>query len=205
MRVIGLTGNIATGKSTVARMLADRGACVIDADRLAHVAMRPGKPIHQRIVERFGPAVCTDTGEIDRSALGAIVFKDADALADLEAIVHPWVVRETRRRLADCAAPVAVVEAIKLLEAEMHADCDVVWVVTAPRDQQLARLVDERGLSRQEAERRVDAQSPQEAKAARADLVIDNSGTLNELQSQVHAGWTRLLDEQGGREEATAR
>ncbi len=205
MLAIGLTGNIATGKSTVARMLADKGACVIDADRLAHESMRPGTPVHQRIIERFGTGVCDANGEIDRHALGDIVFDDAWALADLEAIVHPCVVRETRRRLARCEAPVAVVEAIKLLEAEMHADCDVVWVVTAPRDEQVARLVHERGMSLQEAERRIDAQAPQEEKAARADLVIENSATLDDLHGQVQAGWIRFVGEQDAQEETTAK
>ncbi len=191
-RVVGLTGNIATGKSTVAQMLARRGACIIDCDALTHESMRAGSEVHQAIVARFGDGVLAPEGEIDRAALGAIVFADPAALADLEALVHPWVLRETRRRLAACTAPVAVIEAIKLLEAHMEADCDEVWVVTAPRAQQLARLMGRRGLSRAEAEGRIDAQPPQEAKAARADRVIENAGSLEDLEAQVSQAWERI-------------
>jgi dephospho-CoA kinase len=193
VHVIGLTGNIATGKSTVARMLGERGACLIDCDKLAHEAMRPGSAVQRRVVARFGEGILAAHGEVDRQALGAIVFADPAALADLEAIVHPWVLAETRRRLAACDAPVAVVEAIKLLEAQMHTQCDQVWVVTAPRAQQLARLVAHRGLAPAEAERRIDAQPPQEDKVACADVVIENAGTLDELAEQVAAAWERLM------------
>lgn len=191
--VIGLTGNIATGKSTVAQMLAERGACVIDCDKLAHLAMRTECEVRRRIVARFGRGVLAADGNVNRQALGAIVFADPAALADLEAIVHPWVLEETRRRVAACEAPVAVVEAIKLLEAQMHTQCDEVWVVTAPREQQLARLVERRGLTRAEAERRMDAQPPQEDKVARADVVIENAGTLEELEAQVASAWHRAM------------
>lgn len=203
MIVIGLTGNIATGKSTVARILAELGATVIDADRLAHEAMRPGAPTYEQIVARFGARILTQEGEIHRPALAGIVFSDAGALAVLESIVHPWVVQEVRRRLAACESSVAVVEAIKLLEAQLHTDCDVVWVVTAPRPLQLARLTGLRGMTLEQAERRVDAQSPQEDKVARADLVIENDGSPEELRRQVLAGWKGLGLSQRGDEEAT--
>ncbi len=202
--VIGLTGNIATGKSTVARMLAQRGACVIDCDKLAHEGMRAGTPVHRAIVARFGEGVLADDGEIDRRALGAIVFAEPSALADLEALVHPWVLQEARRRVAACGAPVAVIEAIKLFEAHLHADCDEVWVVTAPRAVQMARLMGQRGLAEGEAARRIDAQSAQESKAARADLVIENGGSLEALQAQVAAAWERLMARRTGEnQEAT--
>ncbi len=201
LHVIGLTGNIATGKSTVTQMLARRGACIIDCDRLAHESMRAGSEVHQRIVARFGAGVLGADGEISRQALGAIVFDDPAALADLEAIIHPWVVRETRRRLAACAAPAAVVEAIKLLEAQMHADCDEIWVVTAPHAQQLARLMERRGMSLEEAKRRIAAQPPQEDKAARADLVIENAGSLQELEAQVAAAWERLMADRNAQDQ----
>lgn len=185
MYVIGLTGNIATGKSTVAAMLARLGAYTIDADKVAHDVMRTDEPVRRRIVQRFGEDILDAEGQIDRSALGEIVFSDAQPLADLEAIVHPAVLDRIEERLARCEADVAVIEAIKLLEAEMHTDCDSVWVVTSPREVQLQRLMRERDLTIEEAQMRIDAQPPAEEKVARADRVIDNSGSLAETWGQV--------------------
>ncbi len=192
MYVIGLTGNIATGKSTVAAMLARLGAYVIDADKLAHRAMRAGGKVHRRIVARFGQGILAADGEIDRAKLGAIVFADAQALQDLERIVHPAVVQETLRLLAECAAEVAVIEAIKLLEAQMHRYCQAVWVVTCRREQQIQRLMHTRHLSRAEAELRVAAQPPPEEKLARADVVIDNANGLEETWRQVVRAWNAI-------------
>lgn len=192
MYVIGLTGNIACGKSTVAAMLHDLEACVIDADRLAHEVMRAGGVVHADIVARFGPAILQGNGEIDRSKLGAIVFAEPEALADLERLVHPVVVKESLRRLAQCDRAVAVVEAIKLLEAEMHTHCDAVWVVTCPREQQLARLMQTRHLSASEAALRIDSQPCQALKMARADRLIDNGGALENTWQQVLAAWNGI-------------
>lgn len=192
MIVIGLTGNIACGKSTVAKMLEALGAYVIDADHLAHEAMRPGTVVHRAIVARFGEDILMEDGQINRRRLGGIVFRDAAALAELERIVHPVVVAETLRLLAACDRPVAVVEAIKLLEAQMHRHCDAVWVVTCSREQQMARLMAYRHLSAEEAEVRIAAQPPQEEKVARADVIIDNSGTLEETWQQVVCAWNAL-------------
>jgi len=190
--VIGLTGNIATGKSVVAAMLEKLGACVIDADVLAHRAMRTGTEVNRRIVERFGREVLRADGEIDRARLGPIVFSDPSALEDLESIVHPAVEQETLRQIAACERPVAVVEAIKLLEANMHEHCDAVWVVTCSRQQQIARLVTSRDLTTSEAELRVNAQPPPDEKVARADLVIDNSRRLEDTWSQVVCAWRAI-------------
>jgi dephospho-CoA kinase len=192
MYVIGLTGNIATGKSTVAAMLARLGAWVIDADKLAHRAMGAGGEVHRRIVARFGPTILAADGEIDRAKLGGIVFADPEALRDLERIVHPAVVQETLRLLAQNDRPVAVIEAIKLLEAEMHRYCQAVWVVTCRREQQLERLMHTRHLSLAEAELRVAAQPPAEEKVARADVVIDNSNGLEETWQQVLRAWNAI-------------
>src|SRR5690606_30854287 len=148
---------VATGKSTVAAMLESLGAEVIDADLLAHGVMRGGTAAHHGIVERFGPGVLGPNGEIDRRALGGIVFRDSAALGDLERLVHPAVVEETRRILAASDRPVAVVEAIKLLEANMHHHCDAIWVVTSPRRLQLERMVRTRGLTPAQAALRIDA------------------------------------------------
>lgn len=190
--VIGLTGNIATGKSTVAAMLQRLGADVLDADKLAHQVMRAGTDVQRSIVARFGPAIVGADGEIDRAALGQIVFSDPRALADLEALVHPAVIAETRRWLGDVTAPVAVVEAIKLLEAGMRADCNAVWVVTSPRPVQEERLRTTRGLTADQARARIDAQPPQADKVRVADLVIDNGGSLEETWRQVLQGWNAL-------------
>jgi len=187
--VIGLTGNIAAGKSTVAAMLGRLGACVIDADQLAHQVMRAGTEVYRVIVMRFGEGVLDPNGEIDRSALGGIVFSDPDALRDLERLVHPAVIEETRLRLRECRNCVCVVEAIKLLEAGMDALCDVVWVVTASRGQQIDRLMRERHLTAAQAQARIEAQPSPEAKLARADVVIDNSGSLEEAWAQVLGAW----------------
>jgi dephospho-CoA kinase len=190
--LIGLTGNIATGKSGVARILAEMGARVIDADQVAHEVMRPGGPTYGAVVQAFGTEILADDGTIDRSKLGAIVFRDALALRRLEEAVHPATVVEVARRIAEATEPVVVVEAIKLIEAGMHQRYDALWVVTAPRPVQIARLVTDRGLTEEEAALRVDAQPPQNEKVALADVVIENDGTLDQLQQEVEAAWAGI-------------
>ncbi len=190
--LIGLTGNIATGKSTVARMLAELGATVIDADRVAHEVMRVGTPVYTAVVTAFGPWIVGMEGEIDRARLGTLVFSDSEALARLERIVHPAVMEEVARRIAAAPTPVVVVEAIKLIEAGMAEGCASVWVTTCPPEEQVRRLMADRGLSREEAELRVRAQPPQEEKIARADVVIYTGGTLDQTRAQVEAAWAQL-------------
>ncbi len=190
--VIGLTGNIATGKSTVAGMLADLGAATLDADAVAHRVMRAGTDVHAAIRAAFGDDILAPDGEIDRRRLGAIVFGDPDALARLEAIVHPAVLAATARFIAASDAPVVVLEAIKLIESGMAAGCASLWVTTCPPEQQIHRLMSGRGLTRAEAEQRVRAQPPKEEKIARADVVIDTSGTLAQTREQVRAAYAAL-------------
>lgn len=191
--VIGLTGNIGVGKSTVMALLAGLGAAGIDADKVAHQVMEPGQPAYQQIVARFGPPIAPEGGPVDRLRLGQIVFTDPAALADLEAIVHPAVFAVIQRRVAEAAAPVVVIEAIKLLEAGLSRQlCQQVWVVTAPREQQIQRLMQTRGLSEAEAALRIDAQPPQADKIAQADVVIDNSGSLEDVRVQVERAWQGL-------------
>jgi dephospho-CoA kinase len=192
--LVGLTGNIGTGKSAVAAMLADLGAEVIDADKVAHEAMRAGTPAHAAVVEAFGAEIVAPGGEIDRKRLGAIVFADPAALARLEAIVHPATLEAVARRVAATKAAVVVVEAIKLIEAGMADGCDSVWVTTCRPEQQVYRLMGGRKMSRIEAQQRVRAQPPQEEKIARADVVIDTSGTLAQTRKQVREAWARLVE-----------
>ena len=191
--VIGLTGNIATGKSTVARMLADLGADTIDADRVAHRVMRPGTPAHAAIVETYGQGVLAEDGGVDRKRLGDIVFADPQALRCLETIVHPATISAIRRRIEVTPAAVVVIEAIKLFEAGIAEACDSVWVTVCRPEQQIDRLVAGRNLSREEARQRVEAQRPQEERAALADVVIDNSGSLDATRDQVVAAWSRVV------------
>jgi len=193
--LIGLTGNIATGKSLVAQMLTDLGARVIDADRVAHAVMLPGAPAYRAVVEAFGVDILSEAdadGTIDRAKLGAIVFRDAAALRCLEQIVHPATVAAVNRLIAAATEQVVVVEAIKLLEAGMHRRYEALWVVTAPREVQIARLMAIRGLSEAEAALRVDVQPPQAEKAALADLVIVNDGSVADLRFKVEAAWEEV-------------
>ena len=188
---IGLTGNIACGKSTVGRLLVARGAEYVDADRLVHALMEPGTPENARIVERFGPAVRAADGRIDRAALGELVWRDPAALRDLEAILHPGVRAEIRRRMALSRAPAVVVDAIKLIESGLFRELDTLWVVTCSPEEQLRRLVADRGLTVEQARARIAAQPPQEDKFREATLVIDNSGSRAETERQVDQAWRR--------------
>lgn len=191
---IGLTGNIATGKSLVGQMLAELGADHIDADHLAHEVMAPGTPASRAIAAAFGREVLLPDQTIDRRQLGQIVFSDPDALARLEQIVHPGVIARTRQLIEASRAPVVVIEAIKLIESGMvRRLCDALWVVTAPRRVQVERLMAFRGLSRREALLRIDAQPPQELKTSRADVVIDNGGALEATRRQVERAWAQVV------------
>lgn len=193
MIVIGVTGNIACGKSTVVNMLRDLGAEVIDMDKIAHEVMTPGTETYTRVAEEFGPGILTESGEIDRGKLGAVVFANPAALARLDRIVHPAVIRRTDELVARSRAKVVVVEAIKLIESGYHKKCDSLWVVTCSKKQQLMRLRKDRRLSRTQALLRIEAQGPPEEKLRYADVVIDNSGTLERTRQQVLANWHKLV------------
>jgi dephospho-CoA kinase len=200
--LIGLTGNIACGKSTVLNLLCELGAHVIDADRVTHEVQQPGAAVYAQIVEAFGPAIlAAPAGPIDRRKLGAIVFADPAALRRLEQIVHPAVhtriaawLDEVGRAAADADdRSVAVIDAIKLIEAGWKAICDAIWVVTCTQDIQLARLLATRDMRRDEALNRIAAQPPQADKVAQATVVIDNSGSLAETRRQVEAAWRAIV------------
>jgi dephospho-CoA kinase len=165
----------------------------VDADRLAHQVMARGTPAWEQIVATFGTEVLRADGEVDRPKLGSVVFSDPEALVRLEAIVHPYVIARTREWIAAAQAPVLAIEAIKLIESGMADQlCDAVWVVYAPREVQLRRLVRERGMSCADAVLRVDAQPAQEQKIARADVVIDNGGSLAATALQVERAWAEI-------------
>ncbi len=190
--VIGLTGNIACGKSLVLRTLAELGAETIDADLVAREVMSQGSPVLEEVARAFGPEIINPDGSLDRRALARIVFSDPEQLARLEAIVHPPVVELIRQRVAESRSPVVVIDAIKLFEAGLARDCDEVWVVTCTPGQQLARLMARDRISEEEALLRIRAQPPQEEKVRRADRVIDNSGTMEDTTAQVRAAWAAL-------------
>jgi dephospho-CoA kinase len=192
---IGLTGNIATGKTTVGRMLEALGAERIDADKVAHAVMAPGGAAYQPVVAAFGPEILTPSGSIDREALGAIVFSDPAALRKLEALVHPAVIQAVDAQVASTEARVVVVEAIKLLESGMAEAYDAIWVSTCPEAIQCERLMRLRGLSREAALTRIAAQPPQAEKLARADVVIHTDGSLERTRRQILAAWHALPDE----------
>ncbi|HOT91303.1 MAG TPA: dephospho-CoA kinase [Anaerolineae bacterium] len=189
---IGLTGNIATGKSVVGRMLAELGAERIDADQVAHAVIAPDGAAYAAVVAAFGPDILASDGTIDRRKLGDIVFSDPEALARLEQLTHPAIIAIIEARIAASRAPAVVVEAIKLLESGIADDYDAIWVTTCPEAEQLTRLMRSRGLTRESALRRIHAQPPQAEKLARADVIIDTSGSLDATRAQVIAAWENI-------------
>lgn len=195
MLLVGLTGNIAAGKSTVARRLTTLGATLVDADQLAREAVRPSTPALAAIVGRWGQAVLTPDGHLDRATLRALVFEHPDELQALNAIVHPEVARLRDAALGDARAAgarVVVCDVPLLFEHDLAGDYDVVVLVDAPRDLRLERLVHDRGLREPEAMAMIAAQMPAELKRARADFVLENSGTREALEAQVDALWHTL-------------
>ncbi len=191
--VIGLTGNIGTGKSTVLEILHQFGARTIDADKIAHQAIQPGGRAYDAVVSTFGGEILDEEGIIDRTKLGRIVFDDPDRLQVLERIVHPVVFEQMSSELAEATEAVIVIEAIKLLEAGMAITlCDQVWVVTTDEEQQVQRLMESRNMSRDAAEARMMSQSPQAFKISQADVVLDNNGNLDDLTAQVKKAWNAL-------------
>ncbi len=203
MDVIALTGGIAAGKSTVAARLAEHGAIVIDADQLAREAVAPGSPGLAAVVERFGAAVLTDDGALDRAALGSIIFGDATERAALNAIVHPEVRRLYRAhvdRIAEADPDAIVIYDVPLLvEARAADEFALVVVAHAPAEVRVDRLVDLRGLDRASALARVQAQASDAERLALADVVIDTSGTLESTIEQVDALWRRLVADRAAR------
>lgn len=195
-KVIGLTGGIGTGKTTVGRILADLGATIVNADLVGHEVYAPGTPGWQQVRDRFGADVVAADGTIDRRRLGAIVFADAQALADLNGIVHPLIGNEIARRvslyLESGSRLPLVLEAALLVDAGWTAIVDEVWVVVAPETHVVERVRHERGMEDEQTRARIRAQVPEATRRARADVVIENSGSLADLDAKVRAEWARV-------------
>ncbi len=189
---LGVTGGIASGKSTVMAILAELGAETIDADRVYHALIEPGRPLHRTLVERWGIGIVAPDGTIDRKALGRIVFGDPGELADLDRLTHPAIRREIDNRFEQSSAAVVAIDAVKLIESG-HADsCDHIWLVVADPAIQIRRLIESRGLTLADAERRVAAQPDLAHRLSRSDVVIHNSGSLDQLRNQVAHAWQHL-------------
>lgn len=196
MRIIGLTGSIASGKSTVTRALRDLGVPVIDADAIVHDLQRPGTPVLAAIAHEFGPEVIRADGSLDRAALGGIVFRNPARRQDLEAIVHPAVRAEIQSEIERCRAegrPVVVLDIPLLFESGWERSVDEVWVVYVDPATQRIRLMNRDGLTPEEADRRIAAQMDLEQKRSRAHRVIDNRGSEAQTRAQVSQALQELL------------
>jgi len=191
--VIGLTGNIATGKSLVRRMLEHLGAYGIDADALGHRAISRGAPGYHPVIETFGRWILNSDKQIDRRRLAKVVFSDVDALARLEAIIHPLVFQAVDMLAMRTNRSVIALEAIKLIESGLYSKCDTVWVTHAPQEIQLARLMHRRHMDEMQANQRITAQSPPEQRIETADVVIQNHGSFEDTWQQVLTAWQQLF------------
>ena len=192
MRVIGLTGGIGAGKSTVADLLAARGAAVVDADRIARAVVEPGGTAYQAVVERFGPEVLGEDRRLDRAALAGIVFRDRDALAALEGITHPAIQAEMARQVASHAAAPVVVMDIPLLKARREPMAGIV-VVDVAEEVAVRRLVEQRGFEEGDARRRIAAQISRDERRAIADIVVDNGGDRAALDAEIDRVWAWIM------------
>ncbi len=192
--LLGLTGNIACGKSTVGSLLAERyGADYVDADRLVHGLYAAGTSETRTIADRFGTELLQPDGTIDRRRLGDIVMADRDALRELERILDPGVRAAIGARLASSTAGVVVLDAVRLIEGGLYKRCDAVWIVVCDLALQIARLQATRQFTVEQATLRVSAQTPIEAKFEHATAVIHNNGSLYELEDEVQAAWQRSV------------
>jgi dephospho-CoA kinase len=192
--VIGLTGNIATGKSVVRKMLEHLGAYGIDADALSHRVISKDAPGFQAVIQAFGKWVIGSDGQIDRGKLARVVFTDPEALKQLEEIIHPHVRQAIDILVRRSKQKVVVIEAIKLLESPIHQGCDSTWVTYASPESQLSRLIKKRGMKEDAARQRVAAQSPQQIKLAAASVIIHNESTFEDTWKQVLAAWPKQVE-----------
>ncbi len=191
--VIGLTGNIGTGKSVVRRMLEHLGAYGIDADALSHRVIAKGAPGYNAVVETFGKFILAPDGQIDRVKLGRLVFNDHEALVRLEAIIHPLVEQALDLIIRRSNQNVIVIEAIKLFETSLYTYCDSLWVVYAPSEIQLSRLTQDRHMTEKDAVQRINNQVPQEAHLSVANVIIKNVSTFEDTWRQVTRAWQKTV------------
>ncbi|HOC94299.1 MAG TPA: dephospho-CoA kinase [bacterium] len=192
MRIIGLTGTIGSGKSAVAGMLAELGAEVIDTDKVAREVVEPGTPGLKKLVETWGESLLTGDGSLDREKLAAIVFADEGQRRRLNSILHPMIGAEVAARLAASRAPAVVLEVPLLFESGFDKMAHECWVVTADEDSLPKRIAARDGAGEDAARARITSQMSQEEKARRADVVIDNSGTLAQTRTQVAEAWRKI-------------
>ena len=190
--IIGIIGNIGTGKSLVRKMLERLGGLGIDADALAHRALLKGSPVYENVVAQFGSQLLNEKGEIERQKLALLVFANKEYLLILENLIHPAVVAAGRRIIAESTSPFVVIEAIKLLESSLVEECDSIWLVNAPREAQIERVMQNRGMTREQVLQRVEHQSLPEIKSHSADVVIDNGSSPEFTWKQVNAVFTQL-------------
>ncbi|MFO7813714.1 MAG: dephospho-CoA kinase [Pelovirga sp.] len=193
--ILGVTGNIASGKSSVCRELARRGAIVVDADQLAREVVEPGSPVLERLVNSFGKDILKSDGSLDRKHLGDLVFSNPSARERLNAIIHPAIAALSRQRLQKLrdTVPLVIYEAPLLYEVGAEARVDKVLLVTIAPEVQLARLMERDGLDEKSARQRIAAQMPQEQKMARADYLVDNSASREETIAQIERLWPLLV------------
>ena len=194
--IIGLTGNIATGKSTVMKLAIERGALAIDADKIVHEILEGDAVVQAAIANTFGHSIRQADGQIIRPALGKIVFTDPQALRQLEAIIHPAVHVRVISRIKESQSSIVMIEAIKLLEGKLPEICHTIWVTRCSRERQLQRLRICRGLDKETAVMRVDSQAPQEDKLLQADFVIDTDGVMDDTRRQFEQAWSTLPQHQ---------
>jgi len=187
--LIGVTGNIACGKSAVMQRLSELGATTIDGDLVYRDLTGSGSALVQDLAREFGAQIVAPDGSLNRPALGKIVFSDPNALSRLDHLTHPVILDEVFRRIAAASTGVVATDGIKLIESGLGDRCDAVWVVTCDPERQRERLIARNGFSAEEADRRIAAQPPIAQKIARADVVIENNGTLDELRERVDTAW----------------
>ena len=187
--LIGVTGNIACGKSSVMQRLAELGATTIDGDLVYRQLTGPGSELVQTLASHFGEQIALPDGSLDRPALGQIVFSDPAALLELDHLTHPVILEEVFRQIAEATTAVVATDGIKLIESGLGDSCDEVWFVACSPEHQRARLIARNGSSPEEADRRIGAQPPTMEKLARADVVLENDGTLQDLRALVDTAW----------------
>lgn len=198
--VIGLTGGILSGKSTISQMLAEKGAVIIDADKIGHEAYKPHTKTWQELIDAFGKSILKENMEIDRKKLGEIVFNDTQALARLNGIVHPRMhsmMKEEIERLRGAGIDVVVLEAAVLIEADWTDLVDEVWVAVAPEEVAVKRLQNRGGLSQEQARARIRSQLPPEERAKHADVIIDTDCELSQVRVKVEKLWQRIQKRSG--------